>query len=86
MKMLSTIFLTSDNSLQRKFYSWDRLILTHPCIAGFHPQENHLKGKAHQRGWMEGLSAEEGSSFYKKTHDTLVKQRKPDKTINGSTE
>jgi hypothetical protein len=77
MKMLSTIFLTSDNSLQQKFYSWDRLILTHPCIAGFHPQENHLKGKAHQRGWTEGLSAEEEPSSFYKIH---MNARKTEKT------
>jgi hypothetical protein len=59
-----TIFLTSDNSLQWKFNYWDRLVLTHPGIVGFHPQENHLKGKAHQQGWTEGLSAEDGPSSF----------------------
>jgi hypothetical protein len=47
--------------------SGDRLALTHPYIAGFHPQEILLKEKAHQQVLMEDLSADEGpSSFYRR--------------------
>ena len=63
---------TQDSLIQQNFNYCDRFALTHPCIVGFHPQEIHLKGKAHQQVLMEDLSAEGGpSSFYRRHESSL---------------
>jgi hypothetical protein len=46
----------------------DRIVLTHPYTAGFHPQEILPKGKAHQRESMVDLSAVEGPSSFCTRH------------------
>ena len=61
--------LTKDILIDKTSTSGDRLALTHPYIAGFHPQEILLKGKAHQQELMEDLSAEEDPSTFYRRHE-----------------